>query len=266
MEFEVELSVYENGRKAPQYTLDTDLNGEITLAELLNFTKAALIIISDETLKEEQANGFDKKPVVVVDGKQNKPVINVSPLGQIEFVSRTNMDEIILQTYTGLLERSPVDTRRYIKSHYVFLNGTQVATDFPSLKSWLATKPQFKDTDFIRFVNIQPYARKLERLGVTAQRAHVRQEKSKDKRGRSGTHILAPNGAYFLTSRSIRRLFKQNSVIKFGFISGSQLGLLAAFKTQASGARGGKRGKIHKGARTYLYPSITISVSQGGIL
>jgi len=266
MAFTVEIDVRENGRKSPQYDVSTDLTGELTLAELLDFTKQSLIIVSHEVLNEELAAGFDPKFKTVVDGRVNKKVENVNPLGSIEFHSRRDMKEIILATYNGILSRSKVKTGRYIRSHYVFLNGTQVAIDLPTLESWLATNPAFDDKDFIRFVNIQPYARKLERLGVTAQRTNIRTQKSRDERGRSGTHILAPNGTYFLTCRSIRRLYKRNSVIKFGFISGSNLGLSASFKTQASGARGGARGKIKRGARTYLYPTITISVAESGVL
>lgn len=256
MNFSVEYSVTERGRKVPSYRLDTDLNGEVSLLELLEFTKQSLIVIADQTLREEQANGFDKDPVVIVDGRVNKPVIAVNPLGKIEFVSRRNMDEILLATMKGIIERSRVVTGQYIRSHRVFLNGKQVADDLPSLERWLATSPELADKDLFRFVNIAPYARKLERLGVTAQRSNTRSVKSRDKKQRSGTHILAANGAYFLTARSIRRLFKRNSTIAFSFISGMSLGISAGFK--AAGVR--------KSPRPYLYPSILVSVKESGIL
>lgn len=267
MEFSVDVSVTETGRGAPAYNLDSDLNGEVTLAEFLEFTKASLIIIASETLKEEQANGFDPKPIVAVDGQKNKPVIAVSPLGSIEFTSKASMDAILQDTYEAIRFRSPVDTGKYIKSHYVFLNGIQVASDFSSFEAWLATRPEFKEKDLIRFVNIQPYARKLERYGITAQRQQSRTVKSSDKRGRSGVNgrILAPNGTYFLTTRAIRRKYKRNSIISFSFLSGSSLGLSATFKTQTGGARGGGSFRRKKSGRTYLYPTITISVQESGI-
>jgi len=265
LDFSVDYSVYEGGRKAPQYTLETDLNGELSLAEFVEMVRSNLIVIADQVLREEQSNGFDPDPVVIVDGRVGKPVYNVKPFGQIEFVARGNMKEIILETYEAILHRSPVDTGQYIKSHYVFLNGRQVATDSTSLNSWLATDPDFKDSDLIRFVNIQPYARKLERLGVTAQRQQSRSVNSRDKRGRTGTKVLVPNGTYYLTTRAIQRKYKRNSSVKFAFISGTQLGLTASFKTATSGARGGGRGKLKKPGRTYLYPSITILVSESGI-
>lgn len=253
----VDFSVYEDGRKKPQYTLDTDLNGEVSLADFLDFTKQVIIVTADTVLKEEQALGFDKSPVVTVDGRVGKPVINVSPLGSIEFTSRANMSEVILETYSALIYRSPFLTGRYKASNFVFLNGQQVASDLLSLQSWLGSNPKFEDRDLVRFVNIQPYARKLERLGVTGQRQKSRIV-GKKKKGLIGPArgVLVPNGNYFLTARAIRAKYKRNSTIKFTFISGSGLGITGSFKQSRSGKPG----------RPYLYPSIVISVSEQGSL
>lgn len=254
--FSVDVRVEENGRRRPEYTIDTDLNGELTLADFLDFTKSTLIVTADEVLKEEQGNGFDRKPVTIVDGSPGKPPQLVHPLGSIEFVARANLSELLLETYQGIFDRSPILTGRYIHSHYVFLNGTQVANSLVSLAAWLATNPQFEEKDLIRFVNIQPYARKLERLGVRYDSQQSRTVKSRDKRkAAQGHRVLAPNGAYFLTTRAIRAKYKRNSIIKFTFISGASLGISGNFKT----LRNGKPG------RPYLYPTIVISVQEGGI-
>lgn len=257
----IELNVTESGRKKPKYTLVSDLNGEVSLEDFLNFTKSSLIIIADQVLREEQANGFDKSPVTIVDGRQNKAVIDVNPLGSIRFVSRKSMSEIILETYNALLGRSKVLTGRYKSSNYVFLNGKQVATDLKSLETWIATSPDFQEKDMIRFVNIQPYARRLERLGVTAQRTQNRRTESrmnnKSARREASKKILSPNGTYFLTARAIRAKYKNNSVIRFTFLPGSSLGIPGTFK-------GGRKGKNSAG-RPYLYPTILISVQEGGI-
>lgn len=256
MKFSVDVSVEERGKKKPQYSIDTDLNGEVSLAEFLLFTKQTLLVTADFVLKEEQGYGFDPHPVVVVDGKTNKPIINVSPVGQIEFVARAQMKEIILATYQGLLDRSKVLTGRYKQSHFVFLNGNQVAVDLVSLEAWINSNPEFKPTDLIRFVDIQPYARKLERLGVTAQRTAERTYIKRDKNKKVlSTRPKQPNGVYFQTARSIKAKFKRNAGIKFTFIAGSQLGITSSFKS-----RGGKPG------RTYLYPSIVLTLQEGGTL
>lgn len=257
--FDVSISVTESGRRRPQYSLDTDLNGEVTLLDFLEWTKSALIVTADEVLKDEQAKGFDKSPVTLVDNRANRSPKTVHPLGQIEFVSKKSMDEIVLETYNAILHRSKVLTGLYKSSHFVFLNGKQVATDLQSLASWLKTNPDFKESDFIRFVNIQPYARKLERFGVTAQKSSPSRTTSGwQKRFKSGGSLLVsvPSGAYALTARAIRAKYKRNSTIKFTFLSGSAMGLSASFKSGKKGSKG----------RPYLYPSITISVKEAGIL
>lgn len=255
MEFSVDISVTQNGRRAPQFDLHgKDLDGNLSLAELLDFTKQALIVTADTVLKEEQAKGFDKTPVITVDNTVGKAVINVSPLGKIEITARADMGDVVLETYQGILDRSPVLTGQYKSSNFVFWNGKQVATDKASLTAWVESNPAFQDEDLIRFVNIEPYARKLERLGVTEQRQQSRTVQGRGKRRASGTgRVLAPNGTYFLTARAIRSKYKRNSIIRFEFISGSQLGLGSSFAP--------KRGKP---GRAYLYPSILISVQESG--
>lgn len=256
MNAKVDISVTQNGKRAPQFDLVSgrDFDGHLTLAELLDFTKQVLIVTADTVLREEQSRGFDKTPVVVVDNVIGRPVINVNPVGKLEFVSRADMGDIVLETYAGLIDRSPVLTGQYKSSNYIFWNGKQVATDMSSLQTWIDSSPEFKDSDLIRFVNIEPYARKLERLGVTEQRQQSRSIKSRDKRrAAQGVRVLAPNGTYFLTARSMRTKYKRNSIIRFEFISGSQLGITGSFAP--------KRGKP---GRAYLYPSILISVQEGG--
>lgn len=259
MKFEVDFSVYENGRRAPEYTLDSDLNGEVSLADFLEFTKASLIVTADTILREEQSNGFDKDPVVTVDGRTGKSPANVNPFGTIEFTSRVNVTDMLLETYEGILGRSPVLTGRYKSSHLVFLNGKQVASDLASLQAWVATNPEFSEKDLVRFVNIQPYGRKLERLGVTAQRQQARTSRTKDKRsGEVRVRLRQPNGTYFLTARAIKSKYKRNSSVRFGFISGGNLGITGSFKS-------GRPGKNSAG-RPYLYPSITIYLNERGML
>ncbi len=258
MKFEVKVSVTEGGKIQPEYNINSDTRGELSLASLLEFTKAALILVSDNTLKEEQSNGFDKTPIMVVDGSVGKNPAQVHPLGSIEFVSRANMKDIIRDTFDGIISRSPILTGRYISSNAVLLNGKLVATGQNSLDAWLATDPVFEEKDFVTFVNVQPYARKLERQGVTGDRTKTR---SSSRKGRYKTSprrklLNQPNGTYYLTARAIRAKYRRNSVIKFTFLAGSALGLTSTFKA-------GRKGKP---GRTYLYPTITISVQESGTL
>lgn len=261
--FSVDISVSENGRRRPEYKVDTDLSGELSLKDLLEWTRAALIITADEVLKDEQSQGFDKEPVLIVDGRRGKSVQAVSPLGSIQFVSRQDFGAILLDAYNGLLSRSKVLTGNYISSHYVFYNGEQVATDLKSLQGWLGLLgqgPDFKDGDTIRIVNIQPYGRRLELLGVTAQRSNDRVREKRGKKGQygPGIGIKTPNGAYQLTARSMITKYKQNAIIKFAFIPGTSLGLTGTFK-------GGRKGKSPSAGRPYLYPSLVFTIQERGI-
>lgn len=257
--FAVDISVTEGGRRRPEYTLDSDLNGEITLQDLLEWTKATLIVTADEILKEEQSHGFDKEPILLVDNRRGKDIRLVSPLGQIEFVSRQNIGKILLEAYTGIWDRSKVLTGRYKSSHYVFLNGTQVATDLASMEKWVESNPEINDKDTVRIVNIQPYARRLELLGVTAQRSmRKREDRGRRKGQKTGHMVKIPNGAYQLTTRALKAKYKQNVLIRFTFLPGNQLGLSGTFKN-------GRHGKNSAG-RPYLYPSMVFSIQGRGIL
>ena len=257
--FEVQLSVVENGRRRPESTLDTDLNGEMTLKDILAWTKTTLIVTSDEVLREEQARGFDEKPLLIVDNRPGKDIRNVNPLGQIEFVSRADFGDILTEAYLGILNRSKVLTGTYIRSHYIFYNGSQIASDLGSLSSWLEASPNFKNGDTIRIVNIQPYARRLELLGVTAQRTQNKREDSgRRNKKKTGTLIKIPNGTYQLTYRSIKAKYKRNVNIRFTFLPGSSLGIVGSFKA-------GRAGRNSAG-RPYLYPTLVFTISERGII
>lgn len=254
MKLSVEMTVQERGQviESRGYLRDS----EIELQDLLKWTKSQLIVISDIALREEQANGFDKMPLLLVDGRRSKRIEDVSPLGQVEFIARQKMSDILLEAYTALLELSKVLTGRYKGSHYVFHNGVQVAVDLPSLTSWLQTA-EFNDKDVVRIVNIQPYARRLELLGVTSVRQQSRRDDPGRRRGkRTGSTIKVPNGAYQLTYRRIRSKYKQNALIRFTFLPGSSLGLTGSFKSGRKGSAG----------RPYLYPTLVFTLQERGMV
>lgn len=266
IQFAVDFQVYEDGKKRPEYTLNSDIGGEISLADLVDFFKTTLIVTADTVLKDEQNMGFPAQDYVTfVDGKVNRNFTQVKPFGTVEFARKVDLRDVLLDTYNGLLTRSPVWTGEYKKHHFVFLNGKQVASDLSSLESWLNSDPDFEDTDKIRFVNTQPYARRLERLGVTEGRTKTRGSVRK-KKGRGDFHTVfvkfnLPNGAYALTARAIVSKYKRNSSIRFEYISGAGMGLVG----QGRSFKFGRRGKNSAG-RAYLYPSIIINVRESGII
>jgi hypothetical protein len=265
------VSVREIGNKSTTYSIESDLKGEVSLRQFLEFTKEALIKISLETLKEEQLKGFDKTPIVVVDGSRSKDIFSVSPLGKIEFItSKESALEIIKDTYVEILKKSKIVTGLYLAGNFVFYNGKVVATTLTELSTWLKSSPPIKPGDRVMFINVVPYARKLERLGVTAQRTKRKLVKSRDKKKRSGEKILGANGTYFLSYRVILAKYKHNVSAKFGFILGSEVGITGKKLKGANGKelrdtyappKGKKKSKKYG---PYLYPFISISIRERG--
>jgi len=255
--FEVEFSVKEKGRRRPEYTLKSDLNGEVSLKDYIQFCKDVLVSVATDALKEELDKGFAKDFSTFVDRKR-KPVENVLPFGRIEFVAPQASFKIFTDTYAALVERSKRVTGRYVESHQVMVNKKIVATNEAQFKTWLNSGVELKTTDKVMFVNVAPYARKLERKGITKTSGKVpteRRVKSKDKLQRSGPTIAAPNGVYYLTTKAMKRKYKNNLGIRFTFMPGSEINLSKKFaKERTPGSK----------SRTYLYPAIIFSFNEYG--
>lgn len=270
MQLEVSLSVTENGKKAPDWSIDGDLDGAWSFERLAAWAKAALIEISYTALKEEQARGFDMRPMVAVDGSFSKPVEKVNPFGKIEMHARADLGNVLLKVWDKLIEKSPIDTGQFRDNHVVLHNKRVIATSRTDLLGWMKNNPTVRKGDVIRFVDLMPYARKLETQGITYGRmASPRLEKSTDKKKRSGTYVLAPNGTYFLTYRAIQSRFKAAAFIKFEWVNGGDIGNVTFPVSSYRGKRLRKtfspNGKWGKGNRPYNYPSIKITVGEGSL-
>ena len=271
MEIEGKISVKVKGAGAEFYTIEGGLGEKATLEELLAFTKKSLIAIALDALKSEQDKGFEKNPVVVVDGKKNKSVLDVSPLGKIQFIAQVQGTALLSELYEDIMIRSKVVTGTYIEGNFVFYNGKVVATNRSEMASWLEKKPEFVKGDTIRFANVVPYARKLERFGVRAGVTRPRKAKTRDKKQRSGPLVLAPNGVYFLSHRAISRKYKQNAAkMRFEFILGSTLGVQGVPAISKDGKPLRRNYKPSAGkpknSGPYLYPSIKIVIGETGII
>jgi hypothetical protein len=252
MTSEVTVSVKENGRRPPNWSVNADIDGEWTLANLLAFTKGALIQIASDALKEEQSKGFDKQPLTIVDGKYNRAIQTVSPLGKIQFVARQNISELVIYAYDAVYSRSPVDTGEYRNSNVVTYNGRQVANSPDSLRTWLKNQT-FNDRDKIRIVNTAPYARKLELEGVRQGKTRLKWGKP-GKKGYKGItnskgNVRKPNGAYTLATKAIKAKYGRNAFIKYELLLGSTIGLVGPGRVRKTGIDIG---------RPYVYPSILI--------
>ena len=238
-------------------TLDGDIQGKATLGQLLEFTKKSLIKIAKEALEEEQARGFDKSPVTVVDRSTTKTIEQVSPLGRIQFFTRADIGDLLIEAYDTVLRLSKVVSGEYYDSHQVIHNNKVVASTRGQLAAYLKiadTKPG----DYWAIANSTPYARRLETLGVSALGSNPkRKEKKYRNRRRGGGKIRItkpPNGAYQLSYQSLKATMGQFVLIRFKFVPGSELGLTGSFTT-------GTRNQI---GRPYLYPVITIADIKGG--
>lgn len=245
---------------------DRDFSGTSALKDLLLFVKGALLSEARAQIKEELAKGFDPQYLTIVDNSKNKRIEDVNPIGKIEFTSRATATDILIPIYRGLIQRSRVDTGLYKKSNYVFYNGRIIATDITQLEAFLKRDITFKTGDSIRFLNVVPYAGKLERDGVTSDRVNPSFGKSKDKRQRSGSFVRMPNGVYFLTFRSIQRLFKNNASIKFEWVNGSTISGLPRLVNPRTGRL--LRREFHPSSNrkgSYVYPSIVVRINEEGI-
>ena len=259
----IEYSVTEKGKKAPEYRVGADLNGELTMQEFLQLMKRTLILVAADVLKEEQARGFDKEPLFIVDNNPGKKVADVSPLGKIEIVSRQQAATFIMEIYESIIKRSPVDTGLYIENHFLYYNGAIIGNTRQEIEAWIAKKPVFKSGDIIRFINVMPYAGKLERLGRTSTKGNTTKYGLGKKRGNTVSILRVPNGTYVLAARSVTRKYKFNSSIRFEWINGSGIDLRDAPTVTKRGKPLRRTFSSRKGS--YVYPSIVIRINEQGI-
>jgi hypothetical protein len=276
--FDFKLQVIEKG-KPSRFVLNEVEEEKISFEELLQYTKESLIKISTEALAEEQAKGFDKNPVRIVDNKYNAPIESVNPLGKIEFVASQNLSEIALFIYDAIDQRSKVGTGLYKKFNIVSMNGIVIALNRKELVDYFIKNPYPKTGDKLRFINATPYARKLERYSKYAGKTAtgVKWRKSTDKQGRSGLmrkykykdtvkeamHVLAENGTYFLSSRAALNKYRGNAFIKYESLPGHYLGIE---NLVIMGPKGKPLRRTFKGKNTpYLYPTILIYVHETGL-
>ncbi len=234
--------------------LENDLNGESTLADLLTFTKKSLITISQEVLRDAQLRGFDREPLTLVDGRAGKPIEQVSPLGKISFVARANPVEVVILTYESVYNRSRVLSGRYRQSHVLLQNGRSVADTLSGVKAWAASAKIGKK-DIFHIVNYQPYARKLENLGVTQDKdsGEIKRKGRVRKEKKTSRTFRQPNGAYHLGYRAAYRKYGKNAKISFVWLTGTDIGVPGVFKRPGRGS-----------GRPYVYPAIRITLREGG--
>jgi len=205
------------------------------------------IQVSREVLALEQRQGFDKNPRTIVDRRFDVPIENVKQFGIIEYAARADLRELLIDILARLEKRSPVLTGRYRRSHLVFVNGTSIE-DIPINPDPDAT---------YEFINVQPYARRIEGGAAVRIRRSRRGTKSVTMaKGFRGWSKQAPNGVYRLVWREAQTRYGKVAFIEFRWRALEGGGTVMGF------AGGGKnRQRVRRDA---LYPSIRVRLSQGG--
>jgi hypothetical protein len=143
----------------------------------------ALETIEDAKQQNKQALGVVPPYDVYVDGNEGAPLTSVKPDGVIRAEFHL-FGEVLAWIATQLQTHSPVLTGRYARSHELFADGVQ--TDDPN-------NPPPAD-EYV-FLNIQPYARKIER----------------------GKSSQAPDGVYQAVATLAQRRFGNIAKITFSY-------------------------------------------------
>jgi hypothetical protein len=246
-----------------QWTLDGDINGRITLEQYLDILEQFLFRTSLDVLKEERAKGFPEDFITITDNQLGKPAreVNARKRGRIEYNAGQTVSELINFIFKEVLLRSPVDTGVYKRSHILLYNAREVADNIQDALKW-ADQVTLKQGDIIELINVQPYARKLERLGVTAQARRPRSRKASKKSQNLGfTRVNKPNGVYFLTAQLAKKTFGPAvGSLKFEYRQGE--GAISSAAQEFSGKS--RRSTFKRDGRPYLYPTIIVRVDQRG--
>ncbi len=140
------------------------------------------INVAKQTLAEEQAKGSFPEVgyITIVDNKAYKPIERVSPFGKIEYRSFVPLFAIAKDAIQRLLKESPRGrgasanrSGRYLENHIVMVNNTPINSsgrgiNYIELEKQLELLQAGGGSPTIRIVNIQPYARKIEK-GLSPQ-------------------------------------------------------------------------------------------------
>lgn len=275
---EVIVRITEKGRPDSPYNVTADFSGAKTFRRFEEMMSENLARIAREVLKEEQDRGFDKNPRIKVDRRLGKPIEQVRPFGKIEIFSRLKDLQTILDIYTAIERRSPERTGLYRRSNYVLVNNKLVATNASQLKRWTQTiqKNGLEEIATIRFINVTPYASRLEfkgtRKSITGSNAGKNLSKGRTAKARSkgrkfGTKIKKPNGAYYLAYVSTRKIRGFFDKTKFEFIpngfQGIRIDTTGVFRT--SYANTPKNRNKRRVGKPYVYPSLLFTLSPEGV-
>jgi hypothetical protein len=241
-------------------------------SEVVDILKGQLVLVSKQLLKTEQDSGdFPRKDfITLVDNKLNSNERDVKPFGVIEYQTKLeNLKPVLIFAARAIFNRSPLRTGAYQDNNVLFKNNKSVAAGYLNIVSYIEKERDFKPTDVFRFVNVSPYARKLERYRVTRSSSGTSRVGGLKQKQVKNKLVTVPAGTYVLSTRSIRRKFKAlKNNIRFSYIpiEPSTVRTLDVSGKDTTGYVFAKNRDNGRGAgRPYLYPSLTISATSSAV-
>lgn len=206
--------------------IDQDLSPAAQSERLAAFAGEAL---ADAEATNRAALGMTPPHHTFVDGREGAALASVRPNGVIVFEFDLVFDML---EWIGkqLVRNSPVLTGRYARSHRLFADGMEIQPGgtVPPAETYV-------------FVNLQPYARKIER-GLSDQ---------------------APDGVYQSVAALAKRRFGNIAAIKFSYRSIQEGGIVAYASTQSrTVATRGAKGRFSGSASMRSAADLAASVRE----
>lgn len=266
----VQVSISDNNKQGiSTRAFKADLNGVQSIRQFNKDFIQGHKKIAREALKEEQGLGFPNNPRQRIDNKFDASIEALKVFGKVEYFAPIAAPEAILNIYDAIEKRTIIGaTRNLINSNRVMVNGKLAAKNRVELKLFLEKNQQsFSEGTRFTFVNVAPYARKLERRGYRkGKRGQGSSRVNRKTKSRyTGDLIEAPNGAYYLAFRSARRNVGKvvSNFMTFRYISGSEISsIIPQDGRRRTFAKARRKGGV---GRPYLYPAIVIELTDRGI-
>lgn len=206
-----------------------------------------------QVLAEEQARGSfprDQKLYTTwVDNHPRKKEVQVRFGGKIAYIQRQALSEVYEFILRRIDQLSPIGPdpkrgkeafrrRHYYESTVMLVNGRAVISEgqragdikllsLPNLKN-------IKPSDRVMFLNIQPYARRMEQ-GAARFRPPPQDRPFRYRPRTVNWSLQAPNGVFRVVAREAQRRFKGIAQIRFTYAQAPALGY--SFRDARTGGR-----------------------------